>query len=273
MKNLSGRALCGKGHQTPLLMICLTFLIVLVEQVRATEGENAILRRYRPLAMEESWKVVRKPYELDTDRVSKVPIEDSHNWSSRAAEPADTLDGDPEDDKTEDNGDGVISKPEKEKLQNPLVDINNSNNVNISESMFAFPKQSTRALTKLITGKEVPTFALDKVHEPTIVRGSNNNVLASYNILVPILIPAVKNNASVLHPPSQKVNYVTETHTKMVPVTHNVDRVKTVIKAERVPQKIITDYVKVDGSVLPSHVGDGVKPKERVLESVVTNYD
>lgn len=69
---------------------------------------------------------------------------------------------------------------------------------------------------------------------------------------------------------SDKIRYVKETHTEMVPIKKQA--VKTVMRAERVPQKIITDYVMADGATVPSSVDDKLKPNEHLIKTVVTNY-
>lgn len=165
----------------------------------------------------------------------------------------------------------------------PLVDITDSYKRNISETLFALPKSDTPGLTKLITGKEGPTLVQEQPIKPILNTDKNapkfdekgNKILASYRILIPILIPAVKrkNSIKLRGPGGDEFKYVKETHTEMVPVTKQIPKIKTVLKAERVPQKIVTDFVRADGKTVPSGVDDKLLPNEHLIKTVVTNYD
>lgn len=163
--------------------------------------------------------------------------------------------------------------PLEEVRNSALIDVEDSGKVNISENLFRLPPKVTPGLTQLLTGKEKATLVHDNVSKPIINTDPKSKIIATYRILVPIYIPAYKLPNKLSIAPPKSIKYVKEVHTEMVPVKKAVSRVNNIIKAERVPQQIITDYVKADGTSVPSSVDDKLKPNEKVLKSVVTNFD
>lgn len=253
-------------------------------------AEDEVFRRYRPLAMDESWEVVKNsaatnggvPLQSQMAKMDNLPALEP--LPPMATDDLDDLDGGISDIGRRDTGffgpapiSDLGSKPfvpiPRLPIDSGLLDVEDSGNVNVSENIFRIPKTETSTLTRLIAGGERPTLVHDDIIRPVIEKNPKSKILATYKILVPIYIPAVKlpkRIPAVIPPP---VKYVKEVHTEMVPVKKSVSRVKNVIKAEKVPQQIITDYVKADGTSVPFSVDDKLKPNEKVLKSVVTNYD
>lgn len=273
-----------------VILSCLFHLVV----DAGSFAEDEIFRRYRPLAMDESWEVVKNsgatnggpplPPLPPPPMVKMDSLPTAEPLPLMASGAIDDLDGGISDIARRDTGflgpapiSDQVNKPWRPEplppLDSGLIDVEESGNVNVSENLFRIPKTETSTLTRLITGRDRPTLVHDQIITPVIENNPKSKILATYKILVPIYIPAVRSSKKVpvLVPPP--VKYVKEVHTEMVPVKKNVSRVKNVIKAEKVPQQIITDYVKADGTSVPSSVDDKLKPNEKVLKSVVTNYD
>jgi len=260
-----------------LLALCLVSL------ASASNGEEIALNQYKPIAMDESWSISRdqlvdNPHSIlgDDSLLTIHPNTTASNFDNDSTKPpslpfSDSNTGDPsslddvivDDSPLKNRGDTSI-----------LTNVEDSDGKNIPETLFEIPQKGTKSLTKLITGVDSPTFVRKQLTRPTIQKNPNSKVLASYKIMVPIFIPALKTTNKIRELPGKEVQFVKETHTEMVPMKKKVaSNIKTVIKAERVPQRIITDYVRADGNSVPSSVDDKLKPNEQVLKSVVTNYD
>lgn len=216
-----------------------------------SETEDEIFRNYKPLAMDESWSLVgSKSFESENDYTK--PISWLDDIRSKPSSPMRLGDND-------------------ETMNLPGVrDIEEWPKTNISKTIFALPRNPSTTMTKLITGKETPTFIDQKLVKPDKIN-PRGKVLATYKILIPIFIPAVVK--TTLKPKHEDMKFVKEIVTEMVPVKSIVPHVKEVIKAERVPQKVITDYVETNGNSVPPSVDDKLRPDERVITSVVKNYD
>jgi hypothetical protein len=156
-----------------------------------------------------------------------------------------------------------------------LMEVDNWRGGAVKDSVFKLPTYQSSRLTKLIN-KESPTFMTDHVIEPVRAisprkGGESEQVLASYKVLVPIFVPAIKRKLiTTLKPP---VRFVKEQITEMVPVKNIVPHVKEVIKAEKVPQQLITDYVATNDNLLPSNVDPSLRSGETLLTSVVKNIN
>lgn len=168
-------------------------------------------------------------------------------------------------------------KSVKKKLaeKSNLINVEDSSGKNISDTLFRLPKFETSHLAKLITGTNKPTLVHDGVVMPELSKNSSSKVLATYRILVPIYIPAIKDKVlpKILKASEPELKYVKEVNTTKIPLTKESIHVQEVYRAERVPQEVITDYVKIDGHSLPSKADDAIKPNEKILASVVTRFD
>lgn len=271
-----------KSHMLVAILgqIVLFNLIGLVVHA-ASFDEDVVFRHYRPLAMDESWEAPKYPRDLSSDdkvtsetpsidAVPEVPPEDADNSEVGISniEPNIISSSESEEDEETSLDSGV------------LTEVENSGDVNVSENLFRLPgpeEKTTPALTRLISGKERATLVQDHVSMPRITPKDEVNpkskILATYQVLVPVFIPALNVPAKIPTARRAPVKYVQEVHTEMVPVKKSVSRVKNVIKMERVPQKIITNYVKANETTVPFSVDAKLKPNEKVLKSVVTNFD
>lgn len=239
----------------------------------ATAEEQEIFQHYRPLAMDESVKIVSAPLKSFAENSLLDRKEDLISSSDDGI--VNLLEVIDKSEKVDDIS-SYSRKLESKETSDVLIRVSDSSGKNVSENLFALPDEvegGSVALTKLITGKQVPTFA-QKLVEPTLIEKSDKTnkrkILASYNIVVPVFIPGLKPLTSKA-PVARK--FVTETKTKLVPVRKNVPQINTYFKAERIPQQVITDYVKADGTEVPSNVDDELKPNEKLLTSVLTNYN
>lgn len=246
--------------------------------------ETEILTNYEPLAMDESVTFIDGPgsnsirstdKNLDTRYHNKVEDEEEFSDILRDRENVDEFDLDPFP-SSFDNIVDPIQQSEKKTFQKrpSIVDVENSTGKKVSSTIFSMPKIETPKLTKLITGKESATFLEEKIIKPEINNTGKSKVLASYNLMIPIWIPPIK-------APKVKINdrllqkdikYTQETKTEMVPMQKEIPSVVTVLKAERVPQKIVTDFVKTDNLLIPSKVDDRLGPHDKLVKTVVTNY-
>lgn len=266
-------------HRTSNMKLGSAFVVLYLCQLTdpvfsSNDAESKILSRYKPLSLDESLTLVKSPNpRMDS---SEPKVQD--DFISRKA----MLDGiDPRFDSWEPLNDlseplplvpKTIRGPRGNELNSGLADIRNSDKLNISETLFALPSIDEDAppeLGKLITGKKKPTFAMEKVAKSKIDIDSNGKIIASYKLIIPILIPAVVKKVS--SSTTKPVQFREEVHTKMVPM--KVPGAKTVFRAERRPQKMVTDYVKVDSRGVPSEVDDKLKPDDEVVGRVVENYD
>lgn len=251
--------------------IVILYFCNLVDLVFSLESaESRILSQFKPISMDESITVERGPELRDgfgrTRALNDInvqpfnfpgPRSDTMRQSGELPEldPPSSYDG------SVDIG-----------IDSGLADIRDKN-LKISDTLFALPKNgSSPILGKLITGKEKPTFGIEKVFKPTLTKNKSGKIIATYKLMIPILIPAVRVKQAPSSSP-KPVTFKKEVHTEMVPMKKIVPRIKTVLKAERVPQKLITHYVNIDGRTIPSKVDDKIKPDDEIIDSVVENYD
>lgn len=179
------------------------------------------------------------------------------------------------------------SKPIHDSSSSPLKSIDDEKDFEkIGQTLYREPKETSVKLTKAITGPVHPTFMKDEIVHP--VPGKGGKVIASYRFMIPIYIPAMKSKklsnklASGELIPDQAHNrlmttpnnFVKEEHIEMVPVRNEgKPQLKTIYKAERVPQRVITDFVLANGTTLPTDVDDRVKPGEKVIKTVVNDFN
>lgn len=199
--------------------------------VQSNFDENEVFKRYEPVAVEESWSYVKPSGEVVVSEPSRTVIAPRTSGTKRIGNLSDTQ--------------PVI----KEALvanytagRKKLVNVNKSRGKDVSETLFRLPNRDSKALTRLITSGLNPTL----VNETAVAPGPkdpNSKVLASYRILIPLIVPGVKSKKS-----SGTIDYLTKTKTQMVPVEKTKPKLRRVIQAEQVPEKIITEYVKTDGS-------------------------
>lgn len=224
-------------------LICCLFISGSLAAYIPDSFEDDILDEYRPMAIDESF-VGRNAY-------------------LRAAPPAN---------KTK----NAVAKKQVSVLPNKKVVLapagipekpSNPNSV--------FQKDPQNKMTKELTEKIMTTFLRSEVAFPNEanVTDGKDHVIARYSILIPLYVPALKKSANATLRSYFRPKEVTETHTEMIPVKKNVQRIKTILKAERVPQRVITDFVTTDGEMIPSSVDDKVKPGEQIIKTVVRNYD
>lgn len=261
-------------------------------------AEDEIFRRYKPLAMDESITVVKKPMAgNDNYPSSDMPVQTS--LPLQRALPLDYEEDIPPNSYYSHNLDeeepltdtqvlstnAQVLAPSAQVLEPstlvPGVQLPSSSNVlkevgegNATSDIFRIPNENNLkpSLTRLITGTSGigPTFAAENI--TLLNKPAGSNIIARYRVVIPIYIPALKVVPTTERPTPPPV-LVKEVHTKMVPVRRVVPKIKTVVKAERIPQQIVTDYVKADGVNVPSHIDDKLKPNEQVLKTVVTNFD
>jgi len=139
--------------------------------------------------------------------------------------------------------------------------------------LFRMPTAEEQFRSRVISAenKDPPTFVTSKIAYPTSESTGSDRVLARYRVIVPIFLPALKRK--ILNPTRRPTKYITETITEMVPVKQIVPHVKEVVRAEPVPQSLITDFVRVDGRKLPEKVDDRVQPNEAIVKKVIQNID
>lgn len=144
----------------------------------------------------------------------------------------------------------------------------------LTKKVLTLPKSDSVKVTQLITGKVPPTFITNEIVEPNMTVANDSKVLARYNVLIPIFLPALKPIKKLNHTDGKHRLYaderlVTETHEELVPM--KVPAINNVYKAERVPQKVVTDFVVPRGFTLPPKVNDKVDTaNERLVKHVVT---
>lgn len=254
------------------LAIVIFYFCNLVDSVLSLDSvESRILSQFKPISMDESITVERNP-KSRAGYGGPKGLNDINAPSSNFLGPrSDTLK--PLGDLSELGPSSPYDGPSDMELDSGLSDIRDNKNLKISDTLFALPKnESSPILGKLITGKEKPTFGIENVFKPTLSKDKSGKIIATYKLMIPILIPAVRVK-QVPSSTAKPVKYLKEVHTKMVPMKKIIPRAKTILKAERIPHKIITDYVKIDGHTIPSEVNDKLRPDDEVIGSVVEDYD
>lgn len=276
----------GAGRGEMILTGLLALLVlqaVALQQVAGSRDDAKIFDNYRPLAMDESLSIRKdgvdypiggnSPYGLSNEaQIINVGQKDKGRSPGKYVS------------KKPHNIGGPVAKESEIREFDDVIE-------NKPTNFKPLPDRPDSELTKLIANKghNPPTFTVSKVYEPSITdvnlvgkqgfgssRSDGDEILASYNLMIPIFVPGInpKRRAARQRTKRPEVKFVTETKTDMMPVKRTgVGRVKEVIKAEKVPQELVTDYVSVKGNGLPKRISDAVLPGEQVVKTTVQVID
>lgn len=244
------------------LTICLC--IFQLRSIQASIEEDEIIRRFEPIAMDESWSMVKNAPEnpdiVKNPRTLQPAISSGHHRDDIDRH----LPGELPDLKASESIIGDIRPP---------YEVEEKAGKNIDNTLFYIPEENSSEVSKLVTGDKRPTFIRKgEPLKPVMSKGKNGKIIAKYRLLIPIFLPALRNKAQVLELPQQKVNYTQETLTELVPMQKTKPSLRTVIKAERVPQQVITEYIKTDNGTLPAKGSSELRPGDQLLTSVVKSY-
>lgn len=246
----SYRNQCGQWLKNAALLLYLLHEISLTFAI-----EDAILSKYEPIAMDESVYIARPYY-----RRAYGSIGSSRDSIPRfSKETGKRLAGE-----RFPNGDLIPW----DEMPGRVMD---SKSLQDLDALKLTPR-----LTQLITQPEErsPTFFKPEPAVPTNLGQQtsggrkNSKILASYNIMIPMLIPAVKRKTE----PKPEPRMVKEVVTEMVPVETKVPVIQEVYKTERVPQEVVTDFVEPRGVELPGSTDDKVQTSERIVATEVKDY-
>lgn len=259
--------------------------------VECASKTEDIWDRYRPLAMDEVSSTSTDGVTSDRDYAQKPTMPRLDDWSQGFANNGvgintNRLESPRSYDGTIDRS-IIESNPLRPDSSSPVSDqatglrqkvgemkeVSNWDGENVKDTVFKLPEWESSKLTRLIN-KHEPTFLSGRVVEPLKVYPNGNGpdkVLASYKILVPIYVPAIKRKVQTTKQPP--VKFVEEKVTEMVPVKSVVPVVKEVIKAEPVPQQVITNFVATQANKIPARVDAGLKSDERLITTTVENIN
>jgi hypothetical protein len=232
-----------------------------------------IWAKYRPVAMTESWSLVTgRPSAGDSDLIAAPPIPTTYEARPVAIEPTPIPTAiKPAPIPPEIYPDVVEPAPVTiNNIPPDIQSVDSWQGGNVKDTVFSLDSWSSPKMTKLITQHE-PTFLANTVIKPEMTSKNiaGETTLARYRVIVPIFIPAIRRKVPTTKKP--EVKFVREQITEMVPVKNMVPHVKEVIKAEVVPQQLITDYVEKDRNLVYARNGDYKGPGERLLTSEVKN--
>ena len=183
--------------QARLLVVALLGLVA-SNQIEPTEGardEEAILRHYKPLAMDESWRIINPndPYGSDDEQYQP-------SFNTKPGRPGMYSAEDSPSFELGRYGPGNIDEPFETDPGDYYPPSVNSwrGQKNITDTLFSVPEKTDertgRNLAHLITGTGQPSFIRPKVVLPerrSGVGNSSSKVIATYKFYVPIYIPAV----------------------------------------------------------------------------------
>lgn len=287
--NLSGRNSVKMARNFDLnsraiIPSCSQLLVLILIWAGVSYGgymNDPALTGYKPIAMDESVRVVRKP-----TRAPRPMLPPEVVITSKPIIVLDRLShpDHAEDDPTEDIK-GVVSREYAEKDlaisnkflsgSNPLdtdtlSDVETDLYKDPRETLFKFPRRMSTRVTEAITSGYRPTFALNEVATPIKNGTKDPNIIAQYSVLLPVLIPGRRRKSGG---PLTNIKYVKETRTTMIPVERMVPSYKEYFKAEPVHQQIETNYVRVpDESYIPERSDDRVLPGEEVIKTTIKDY-
>lgn len=247
------------GTKFASTFICLLFVTLSV-CAASNYREDSILSNYEPVAMDERLEIVRPTPKRVTSEQTSRDFEELGIMPEFSATQLSDEETDPK---------NSIPEPK-------LADVEEGGDP--EKTVYGLPKNNTVALTKLITGSKTPTFLLKDLVRPDrrVSAGSKKsklgeNILATYRIVIPILIPAVKPSRDVKNA-SRFINVQFEnvTRTEMVPMRRMVPHYREISKAERVRQNVTTDFVEVERGAIPGETNDKMKLDGRLISSVVS---
>lgn len=263
-------------------ILLLTGLIQLSNHVIKTNGAEVVLQNYKPVAMDESWSLNGRRFKdglqsmslVDTFKTSEPSVISGRVSNSILMDDINPKTFTLSDVKSKTRSDGVetIQLNTPSLISGKILDVETNLDADTKTNLFREPTKETSELTKLL--KRQPTFIRESLVKPeTFNPNGKGKVLATYSFMVPIYIPAVKKVGIKASARREPPKFVKETVTEMVPVTQNMPRVNEVIKAVKVPQKVITDFVEARGNSIPQSADDKVRPGEKVISTVVKDYD
>lgn len=259
--------------------------IQLFNHVITTNGADIVLENYKPVAMDESWSINGGSYKDGLKSMSLARLNgrksdslfmddlDSRAFSLGEMSPKiDMIGKRPSSFSSRLDSKDAFRSTSAPFVGGRILDVESHFDADTENNLFREPRTETTELTQLLRRK--PTFIRNRAVKPEIFSpNGTSKVLATYKFIVPIYIPAVKKLAIKTGARREEPKFVKETVTEMVPVTQNVPRMKELIKAVKVPQKVITDFVEARGNTIPQTVDDKVRPGEKVLSTVVKDYD
>lgn len=253
------------------LVLSLAFIMGQVNiSMQAGMSTEELLSKYKPIAMDESWKLISSETK-PKDSLSQMRIAgslDELNGPSLSPIDYPLMTNEKPRKKFTEN----TLPPEIESRLANFDDINESSLPGVidEDQWLRIPPKGSKFADRL-DPKKSTTFVYPEVVQPVV--GSppdKSNVLAQYQIVVPLFIPAIKKK--ILKPTPKSVKYIKETITEMVPIKQSIPRVKEIIKAEPVSHRVRTDFIRTDEKELPRLSGDEIRTGERVVASTVTNF-
>lgn len=244
------------------------FLLPLLRATNAASiGEEEILANYRPLAIDESWKLVGpKSNRVFKKEISKPLMSKESPVQTLEYPSAPTLS-----DVSPERARSVSDLPKS--IEEKLSDVKDWNAAS-SDRLYKLPSNADFSPSVITSNKRDPTTFLNpEVHLPlrTEQNDKNDKIIARYRIVVPIFIPAFKKKHAVST--EKPVKYVKKVVTEMMPIKQSVPHVKEIVKAERMPQSLVTDFVSAEDGEVPVSVDDKIRPHEQLLSSIVQNVD
>lgn len=254
---MSSTGLLNQDRSGQLLTLTLLLLYV-IPTLGTLDSKDAILSRYKPVAMDETVYIVSKndphPWKTPGNEMTVDPrftypqIEKGLGALPPSAtqtrpEPSLLMPSRPPSSiikqKTRAGGDMSPSEPDTMSETLARSSTEGTKDGLLDMKYIGLTPQLTRLITQQENNK--PTFLQPAPVKPFAVNDEpGGKILASYNVIVPILIPPIKKKKPAPAPPPQ---FVKEVVTEMVPVKSLVPQVKEVYKAEKVPQQLVTSYV------------------------------
>lgn len=274
-----------RDHELSTLAGCIFLTLFVCSTIQA---DPTALSKYEPLAIDESVKVLRTRPRLSSNRglpedfgpatksihaSADLKVSDLHSiLSAREVLGMDHLPGDHPDDPI---GTLDYERPRPRmrlQSQKPRIIPNDSSLEN--EKVYSIPLTETPALTKLITANETPTFMANKVIRPLENKEPGSKVLARYNVIMPFYVPSMrykhKESSKAVQP---QEHLIKETFTGLTPV-RNVTEIDHVYQAERIPQKVETDFVIPKDNIVPPVANDVYNPRtEKLVDTVRRSFN
>lgn len=249
-----------------ILEVVFTPLVINGETIKT---EEELFQKYRPLAIDESVTVERDPVAKEKFILDKSkPISSYYRGGSIPGRTSlEPLEG------------AEMSNIRANDLDARLTRVEDYSNQRLDETLFALPEKETSKLTQLIASRqgEPATFMSSSVVKPISItptsRDKERGIIARYRVMIPVFVPAVESMSGRMRHSRKPVEFVKEEVTEMVPVKRIVSHKKEIVKVEKVPQTVVTDYVQTNGNQVPTSVTDRAMLGEKVIKSVVENID